>query len=112
MNSGTAATLLLAAGVAALVSAVTVRLAADRVPGIATVRLGELATGYAARAAREPGAADAADWAAALERALREAAAGHRVVLLPVRAVAAGAPDLTGEIAARLDVLLRPETKR
>ena len=46
--------------------------------------------------------ADARLWAAALETALARVAARHRVVLLPARAVAAGAPDLTAEVEAEL----------
>ena len=102
-----AASLLLAAGVAAVVSAAAIRFAAAPAPGIATVRLGEIAGAWAVKAAGEQSseettAANARLWAAALETALRETAARHRVVLLPARAVAAGAPDLTHEIEAAL----------
>ena len=76
-------------------------------PRIASVRLGELAADHAMRVARagtSPGEAAAATraWAVALERALARVAAHHRAVLLPARAVAAGAPDLTAEIEAAM----------
>ena len=102
-----AASVLLAAGMAAVISAAVVRFGAAPAPGIASVRLGEIATAWAVKAAGENSpaettAANARLWAAALETALRETAARHRVVLLPARAVAAGAPDLTHEIEAAL----------
>ena len=98
---------LLAAGVAATVAAVTVRYGAVDAPGIASVRLGELAAEHAADAARadwtaEETTATTRAWAAALEDALDEVAGRHRVVLLPARAVAAGAPDLTAEVEAAM----------
>ena len=99
---------LLASGVAAAVAAGMVRLAAgDGSPRIATVRLAELAAEHGSRAVRadasaEETAADVRAWAFALERALGEVARTHRVVLLPARAVAAGAPDLTGEVEATM----------
>ena len=98
---------LLAAGVSALVAAGFARLAADAAPGIASVRLAELVAEHAAQAAR--GAADTDDtaaatrvWAHALEDALGRVAARHGAVLLPARAVAAGAHDLTVEVRAEL----------
>ena len=102
-----AASVLLAAGMAAVVSAAVMRFAMPPASGIATVRLGEIAAAWAVKAAgkqssEETAAASARLWAAALETALRETAARHRVVLLPARAVAAGAPDLTHEIEAAL----------
>ena len=102
-----ACALLLAAGVAAAVSAATVRFSADAAPGIASVRLAELVAEQAARTARADGpaketAAASRAWAQALEEALALVAARHRAVLLPARAVAAGAPDLTAEIEAAL----------
>ncbi len=101
--------LLLAAGVAASVAAGFARLAAA--PDIASVRLAGLATEYAAGAARgHAGAAEAAAatraWAHALEAALGRVADRHGAVLLPARAVAAGAPDLTAEVRAELDRVL------
>ena len=102
-----AASVLLAAGVAAVISAAVIRFGTAPAPGIATVRLGEIAAAWTVKAAGEDSpagttAANARIWASALEAALRETAARHRVVLLPARAVAAGAPDLTAEIEAAL----------
>ena len=45
-------------------------------------------------------------WGAALERALALVAERRAVVLLPARAVAAGAPDVTGEVEAAMARLL------
>jgi len=99
--------MLLAAGVSALVAAGFARHAADGAPGIASVRLAELVAEHAAEAARghadtEETAAAARAWAHALEDALGRVAARHGAVLLPARAVAAGAPDLTREVRAEL----------
>ena len=102
-----ASAVLLAAGVSALVAAGFARHAADAAPGIASVRLAELVAEHAADGARgnagtEETAAATRLWAHALEDAVRRVAARHGVVLLPARAVAAGAPDLTAEIRAEL----------
>lgn len=102
-----AAALLLSAGVAAAVSAVTTRVALEKVPRVASVRLAELTADYMARAAREHGDREEAaqavrDWANRLEEALVQTAERHRAVLLPSRAIAAGAPDLTAEIKAAI----------
>ncbi len=99
---------LLAAGVAAAVAAGVTRIAADPGTGpgqalgsqIASVRLAELAAEHAEGAARAGMPAEdiresTRAWAAALERALGDIAERRRMVLLPSRAVAAGAPDLT-----------------
>jgi len=99
--------MLLAAGVSALVAAGFARHAGDAAPGIASVRLAELVAAHAAEAARgnadtEQTAAATRAWAHALEDALRRVAARHGAVLLPARAVAAGAPDLTVEVRAEL----------
>ena len=101
------AALLLAAGVAAAVSALSARLVLDGVPRIASVRLSELTADYVTRAAREHEDRDEAveavrDWAVRLEEALARTAARHRAVLLPATAVAAGAPDLTAEVRSAL----------
>ncbi len=101
------AALLLSAGVAAAVAAVTARMALERVPRIASVRLAELTADYMAKAARVHGDQEEAvkavrGWAYRLEAALVRTAARHRAVLLPARAVAAGAPDLTAEIKAAI----------
>ena len=114
-----AASVLLAGGVSAAVSAAVLRYGPAMVPGygaaepprIASVRLGELAAGHAARVARagvSPGETAAATraWAVALEHALAQVAARHRAVLLPARAVAAGAPDVTAEIEAAMAATL------
>lgn len=103
-----AAALVLSAGVAA---AVTARMALERVPRIASVRLAELTADYMAKAAREHGDRDETakavrGWARRLEEALVRTAARHRAVLLPARAVAAGAPDLTAEIKAAIQTAL------
>ena len=111
-----AASVLLAVGISAAVSAAVMRFGAAPAPGIATVRLGEIAAAWAVKAAgentpAETTAANARLWAAALETALRETAARHQAVLLPARAVAAGAPDLTHEIEAALaGALAEPRT--
>ncbi len=105
------AAVLLSAGVAAAVAAATVRLADNGGPRLATVRLAEIVAERAGDAARAglPAAATAAEariWAAALEDALAHVARRGRVVLLPARAVAAGAPDLTAEVEAALAAVL------
>ena len=102
---------LLSGAVAAAVSAATVRLAAPEAPAIASVRLGEIAAAWAVTAAgkdstAEATAADARAWAAALESALAMVAERHRVVLLPARAVAAGAADMTAHVEAALAAVL------
>ena len=99
--------MLLAAGVSALVAAGFTRHAADAAPGIASVRLAELVAEHAAEAARGNGdtretAAASRAWAHALEDVLGRVAARHGAVLLPARAVAAGAPDLTAEVRTEL----------
>ena len=100
-----AAALLLAAGVAAAVSAVTVRVTMERVPRIASVRLSSLTADYVTRSLREGGdskkaLAAAREWGARLEEALAIVAARRGVVLLTAGAVAAGAEDLTSEVEA------------
>ena len=102
-----ACAVLLAAGVAAAVAAGIVRHTANGAPAIATVRLAELAAEHAARTVRsdatpEETAAASRAWALALQTALARVAAAHGAVLLPARAVAAGAPDLTAEVEAAM----------
>ena len=98
---------LLSGAVAAVVAAATVRLGLPEAPGIASVRLGELAAAWTTRAASEGKTAqDARAWGAALEAALDRVAETHGVVLLPARAVAAGAPDVTADVEAALEALL------
>ena len=87
------------------------RFAPNGFPRIASVRLGEMTAAYAVKAAGENAAAaavasDARAWGAALETALARVAARHGAVLLPARAVAAGAPDVTAEVEAVLAGLL------
>ena len=111
---------LLAAGVAAAVAAGVTRIAADPGTGpgqalgthIASVRLAELAAEHAERAARAGAPADGIRestraWAAALERALGDLAERRRMVLLPSRAVAAGAPDVTDLVRFMVEDRLR-----
>ena len=102
---------LLAGAVAAAVSAAMMRFAPVDVPRIASVRLGGMTAAYAVKAAEAQSspvsaASDARAWGTALETALGRVAHQHRVVLLPARAVAAGAPDLTAEVEAALSGLL------
>ena len=70
-------------------------------------RLGELTARFALDVSSEGGseevaAAAARRWGSALERALHAVAERHDAVLLPARAVAAGALDLTPEVEAAL----------
>ena len=98
---------LLAGGVAAAVAAAVLRLGAPEAASIASVRLGEMTAAYTTRAAAEGGTAgDVRAWGEALEAALDRVSRRHGAVLLPARAVAAGAPDLTPEIEAVLAELL------
>ena len=106
---------LLAAGVAAAVAAGVARTATDRGPLIASVRLAELAAEHAAdasRASAEEIQASTRLWAAALEQALGEIAERRRVVLLPSRAVAAGAPDVTDVVRAMVEDRMKREAAR
>ena len=118
------AALLLAAGVAAAVSALSARMALERVPRIASVRLAELTAEYVTQAAREStGRDDAAEaargWARRLDEALVRTSARHGVVLLPAWAVAAGVEDFTAEVKAAMQAVAleddhpaNPEAKR
>lgn len=106
-----AAALLLAAGVAAAVSAVTVRLALERAPRVASVRLSSLTAGYVTRALRKGGDSkkaldEAREWAGRLEEALTKVSTRRRAVLLTAGAVAAGAEDFTREVEAAMAELL------
>ena len=97
----------LSGAVAAAVAAATVRLAAPEAPGIASVRLGEIAAAWTTLAASEGRTAeDVRAWGTALETALDHVADRHRVVLLPARAVAAGVPDMTPHVEAALEHFL------
>ena len=102
---------LLNLGVTAVVGAVIARHMAGAAPGIASVRLTELVAGHAGSAAGGGGSAQAAAeetraWARALEDALGRVADRHGAVLLPVRSVAAGAPDRTAEVRAEMARIL------
>ena len=101
------ATLVLAAAVASAVAVAMVRLTQADPPRIASVRLAELTARFALDAAGnelsgEAAAAEARRWGSALQHALRSVAERHRAVLLPARAVAEGALDLTPEVEAAL----------
>ena len=98
---------LLSGAVAAAVAAATLRFGVEPAPGIASVRLGEMTAAYTTRAAAEGGTSeDVRAWGEALEAALDRVARRHGTVLLPARAVASGAPDLTPEVEAALAAIL------
>ena len=105
-----AAALLLAAGVSAAVSAVTVRLATENIPRIASVRLSSLTADYVTRSLRDGGDSkkaldEAREWAGRLEEALTRVSTSRRAVLFTSGAVAAGAEDLTREVEAAMAAL-------
>ena len=98
---------LLSGAVAAAVAAAMLRYGVEPAPGIASARLGEMTAAYTTRAASEgESAEDVRAWGEALEAALDRVAHRHGVVLLPARAVAAGAPDLTAEVEHALAGIL------
>ena len=98
---------LLSGALAAAVAAATLRYGIEEPPRIASVRLGELTAEWTTRAAAQGRSAkDARVWGAALEAALEGVAQRHGVVLLPSRAVAAGAPDMTRHVEVELERLL------
>ena len=100
--------LLLSGAVAAVVSVSVLRLAApEPPPRVAVVRLAGITAAWTARAA-EDGASveDVRAWGAALETTLDRMAERHRLVLLPARAVAAGAPDVTPWVEGTLEEIL------
>ena len=102
---------LLSAGVAAAVAAATLRYGVEPPPRIAGVRLAEITAAWTARAAAEGATSeDVRVWGAALEAALDHVAGHHGAVLLPARAVAAGAPDLTRQVEAALAAFLARRT--
>ena len=104
---------LLSGAVAAAVAAGVLRYGMEPAPRIAGVRLAEITTAYTTRAATEGASAeDVRVWGVALETALDRVAQRHDAVLLPARAVAAGAPDLTAEVEATLERLLVPGESR
>ena len=102
-----ASALLLSGAVAAAVAASVLRYGIEPPPRIAGVRLAEMTAAYTTRAAAEGRTAgDVRAWGAALEDALDAVAHRHRAVLLPARAVAAGAPDMTRQVEQALAALL------
>ena len=102
-----ASAVLLSGAVAAAVAAATLRFGVEPAMGVAGVRLAEITAAYTTRAAAEGRTADdVRAWGEALETALDRVAHQHGVVLMPARAVAAGAPDLTGRVEAALAEIL------
>ncbi|MDE0048766.1 MAG: TrbI F-type domain-containing protein [Rhodospirillales bacterium] len=100
-------TVLLSGAVAAAVAAATLRYGVEEPPGVASVRLGEITTAYTTRAASEGRMVeDVRAWGESLEAALDHVARRHRLVLVPARAVAAGAPDMTPYVEAALERFL------
>ena len=94
---------LLSGAVAVAVAAAMLRYGVEPAPGIASMRLGEMTAAYTTRAAAEGRTAeDVRAWGEALEAALDHVAERHGLVLLPARAVAAGAPDVTWLVEAVL----------
>ena len=98
---------LLSGAVAAAVAAAALRYGVEEQPRVAGVRLAEMTAAWTTRAAAEGRTVeDARAWGAALEAALDRVAERHGLVLLPARAVAAGAPDATAHVEAVLAELL------
>ncbi len=98
---------LLSGAVAAAVAATTLRYGIESPPGIAGVRLAEMTATWTTQAASEGISAEGVRaWGVALETALDRVAHDHGVVLLPARAVAAGAPDLTRQVEDALAAIL------
>ena len=105
--------MLLSGAVAAAVAAAALRYGMEPAPRIAGVRLAEIAAAYTTRAASEgKSAEDVRAWGEALEAALDHVADRRGVVLLPARAVAAGADDLTPEVEAALAAMLAAKGSR
>ncbi len=97
---------LLSGAVAAAVAAAVLRYGIES-PGIAGVRLAEMTAAWTTRAATEGrSASEVRAWGVALETALDRVAHDHGVVLLPARAVAAGAPDMTRQVEDMLAAIL------
>ena len=98
---------LLSGAVAAAVAAGILRYGIEPAPRIAGVRLAEMTAAYTTRAAAEGRTAeDVRAWGVALETALDAVVERHGVVLLPARAVAAGAPDMTRQVEDMLAAIL------
>ena len=98
---------LLSGAVAAAVAAGVVRYGMEPPPLVAGVRLAELTATYTTEAAAaDRTVEEVRAWGTALEIALDRVARDHGVVLLPARAVAAGAPDMTPQVEAVLSDIL------
>ena len=98
---------LLSGAVAAAVAAAMLRYGIEPPPRIAGVRLAEMTAAYTTRAAAAGETPEGVRaWGVALEAALDRVAKRHGAVLLPARALAAGAPDLTPEVEAALAAVL------
>ena len=98
---------LLSGALAAAVAAATLRYGMEEPPRIAGVRLAKMTAEWTTQAAAEGVSTEAVRArGAALETALDRVARDHRVVLLPARAVAAGAPDMTPQVEAMLSAIL------
>ena len=98
---------LLSGAVAAAVAAAMLRYGVEAPLRVEGVRLGEMTAEYTTRAAADGRTAeDVRAWGEALETALDRIAARHRLVLLPARTVAAGAPDATARVEAALAAIL------
>ena len=98
---------LLSGAVAASVAAGVLRYGMEPPPRIAGVRLAEMTAAWTTQAvARGESAEGVRAWGAALEVALDRVAREHGVVLVPARAVAAGAPDMTPQVEAMLSAIL------
>ena len=99
--------LLLSGAMAAAVAAGVLRYGMEPPPRIAGVRLAEMTAAWTTRAATAGSTAEEVRaWGAALETALDRVSRDHRVVLLPARAVAAGAPDMTPQVETMLAAIL------
>ena len=98
---------LLSGAVAAAVAATILRYGMEPPPRIAGVRLAEMTAAWTTQAVEEGRTSEEVRaWGAALETALDRVAERHGVVLLPARAVAAGAPDMTPQVEAMLSAVL------
>ena len=98
---------LLSGAVAAVVAAGVLRHGTEPPIRIAGVRLAELTAAYTTEAATAGRTVEEVRaWGAALETALDLVARDRGVVLLPARAVAAGAPDMTPQVEAVLSAIL------
>ena len=100
-------TVLLSGAVAAAVAAATLRYGVEPPPRIGGVRLAEITAAYTTRAAAAGETPEGVRaWGVALETALHRVASRHGAVLLPARAVAAGAPDMTRHVEETLAAIL------